>query len=89
MTTLRHNSDDSSTLALSTEVTFLRRLRAVSKATLAIRRISSVVYTSVLKPRSSPFDSLFDPFRLPKVDAAGEFSDDEDIDAFDNFTLQR
>ena len=43
MTTFLHNSEDSSTFALSTEVTSPRRLRATSKATLAIRVISSVV----------------------------------------------
>ena len=65
MTTRRQSSEDSSTLALSTDMTFFRRLRAASKATFAMRTISGVVYTSVLTPRS-PSAVFSMPLGLPK-----------------------
>ena len=52
-TTSRQKTMLVSTLALSTEVTFLRRSRAASKAMRAMRAISPRVYTLVSQARSS------------------------------------
>ena len=46
-TVSRHRREVSSTFALSMEITFLRRLRAASKAARAMRSISITLYASV------------------------------------------
>src|SRR3569832_2145820 len=50
-----HSSEHSSTLAFSTEHSFLPRFIAMPKATCATRRTSDSEYSIVLKPTRSPF----------------------------------
>ncbi len=62
----RHSCDTSKTLDLSTEQSFLWRLRAVSNATLPMRSISDSVYAIVLTPRFWPVSVSKIPLGLPK-----------------------
>src|ERR1700719_3186437 len=70
VTSSRHNTLVSSTLALSTEQTLFLRVRASSKAARAV-------------------GDFFDAASLAKIDAAGEFADDDEIDVLQHPRLQR
>ena len=86
--TLRHRRLVARTFALSTWVTFLRRVRASSNARVTIRRISASVYHSVsIAARPSSVVPLLR--RLAEVEAAGELAEDQAVDALEQLGLER
>ena len=66
LTTSRQSCETINTLALSTDVSFLRRLRATSKPTRAMRSISREVYAIVLIARAPPSANFSIPRGSPK-----------------------
>ena len=86
--TLRHRRLVARTFALSTWVTFLRRVRASSNARVTIRRISASVYHSVsIAARPSSVVALLRG--LAEVQAAGELAEDQAVDALEQLRLER
>ena len=92
MTTSFQNWKVSSTLALSTLVSFLLRLRAAWNATWAMRSISgSAVAHGVegfLGAGEVAVDRGAATARLAEVDVAGQLADDQDVQARHQFGLQ-
>ena len=92
VTTSFQNWKVSSTLALSTLVTFLLRLRAAWKATCAMRSISGPAVAhgveGFLGAGEVAVGGDAAAARLAEVDVAGQLANDQDVQARHQFGLQ-
>ena len=89
MTTWRQSTPVFITLNFSADETLLRRFRAMSKATRAMRSISPRVIDLRVDGALRAVLERHDLLRLAEIDAAGEFAHDDDVETLDDLALQR